>query len=88
MGSLEQQIKVKLVETLELELSPDQIDDERPLFGEQGLGLDSVDVLEVVAMLQMEYQVEIPDRETATRVLVNVRTIADFVRARPQPQPG
>jgi acyl carrier protein len=82
MDTLEQQIKQKLVETLELDLTPAEIEDDRPLFGEKGLGLDSVDVLEIVAMLQMEFGVEIPDRETATRVLVDVRSMAAYVRAR------
>jgi len=80
MDSLERQIKEKIVEVLELDIDPGQIGDETPLFGEEGLGLDSVDVLEVVAMLQMDFNMEIPDKKTATAVLANVRTMADYVR--------
>ena len=77
--TLEQQIKQKLVETLELKISPDKIDDNAPLFVE-GLGLDSVDALEVAAMLSMHFNVEIKDSESARTVLANIKSIADFVR--------
>ena len=69
MESLEQQIKNKLVEVLELDMEPDEIEDEQSLFGEEGLGLDSVDGLEVAAMLQLEFDVEIPNRDQADKVL-------------------
>lgn len=80
MESLEQQIKEKLVEVLELDMEPDEIDDSNPLFGEGGLGLDSVDGLEVAAMLQLEFEVEIPNRDQADRVLASVKTMADYIR--------
>lgn len=80
MKSLEQQIKEKLVQVLELDMDPAEIDESKPLFGHEGLGLDSVDVLEVVAMLQMDFNVEISDREEASEILTTVRNIADFVR--------
>jgi len=77
--TLEQQIREKLVETLELKITPDQIDDHAPLFVE-GLGLDSVDALEVAAMLSMHFNVEISDKESAKQVLASVKSIADYVR--------
>ncbi len=80
MESLELQIKEKIVEVLELDVVPADIEDSRSLFGDEGLGLDSVDVLEVVAMLQMDFDVEIADREEASKILANVGTIAAFVR--------
>ena len=80
MASLEQQIKEKLVEVLELDMEPDEIDDSKPLFGEEGLGLDSVDGLEVAAMLQLEFEVEIPNRDQADRVLGSIKTMADYIR--------
>ena len=79
MATLEQQIKEKLVQTLELKISPDKIDDNAPLFVE-GLGLDSVDALEVAAMLSMHFNVEITDRDNAKAVLANIKSMADFVR--------
>lgn len=77
--TLEQQIKEKLIETLELKITPEKIDDTAPLFIE-GLGLDSVDALEVAAMLSMHFDVEITDKESAKEVLSSIRSIADFVR--------
>ena len=80
MESLEQQIKEKLIEVLELDVEPDEIDDSQPLFGEDGLGLDSVDGLEVAAMLQLEFEVDIPNRDEADRVLANITTMAEYIR--------
>ena len=77
--SLEQQIKQRLVETLELKITPDKIDDDAPLFIE-GLGLDSVDALEVAAMLSMHFNVEITDRDSAKEILKSVKSIADYIR--------
>ncbi len=84
MESLEQQIKNKLVEVLELDMEPDEIEDEQSLFGEEGLGLDSVDGLEVAAMLQLEFDVEIPNRDQADKVLSSVSAMADYVRKHKQ----
>lgn len=77
--SLEQQIKEKLVETLELKIAPDKIDDDAPLFFE-GLGLDSVDALEVAAMLSAHFNVEITDSEKPKEIFKNIRSIAEYVR--------
>jgi acyl carrier protein len=77
--TLEQKIKEKLIETLELKITPDKIDDNAPLFVE-GLGLDSVDALEISAMLSMHFNVEIKDADTAKAVLANIKSIADYVR--------
>lgn len=78
--SLEQQIKQRLVETLELGIGADKIDDGMPLFG-AGLGLDSVDALEVAAMLSLHFNVEITDRDAAKEILANVGAIARYIRA-------
>jgi acyl carrier protein len=77
--TLEQRIKQKLVETLELKTTPDKIDDNAPLFIE-GLGLDSVDALEVAAMLSMHFDVELTDKDNAKEVLASIKSIADYVR--------
>ena len=84
--TLEQQIKQRLVETLELGTSADKIDDAMPLF-DGGLGLDSVDALEVAAMLSMHFNVEINDRETARTILSSVGAIAAHIRRQVTPQP-
>lgn len=84
MDVLEQQIKEQLVEVLELDIAPETIEDDQPLFGEDGLGLDSVDGLEVAAMLQLEFEVEIPNRGQADKVLASINAMAAYVRQQKQ----
>ncbi|MBN2577038.1 MAG: acyl carrier protein [Deltaproteobacteria bacterium] len=83
MATLEQQIKEGLVETLGLKISADKIADDTPLFAE-GLGLDSVDVLEIAAMLSSRFGVEIAadDSGRYRAIFANVRALANFVRER------
>jgi acyl carrier protein len=83
MATLEQEIKEKLVATLGLKLAPDAIGDDTPLFAE-GLGLDSVDVLEIAAMLANDYGVEITaaDSSRQREIFANVGALARFVRER------
>jgi acyl carrier protein len=79
--TLEEKIKEQLVQTLELKITPDKIDTDAPLFVD-GLGLDSVDALEVAAMLSMHFDVEITDKDSAREVLKSVKSIANFIRKR------
>jgi acyl carrier protein len=83
MATLEQQIKEGLVETLGLKLAPDKIGDDTPLFAE-GLGLDSVDVLEIAAMLNSRFGAEITAADSGRyrEIFANVRALASFVRER------
>lgn len=78
-SNLEQEIKEKLLQTLEIKIAPEKIDDHAPLFVE-GLGLDSVDAIEVASMLSTHFKVEIPDKESAKRVLASIHSIAEYVR--------
>ena len=72
-------LKELIVRTLRLEdVSPKDIVDSEPLFGE-GLGLDSIDALELVVAIEREYQVEIPDAEVGRRAFASVNALADFV---------
>lgn len=73
---LKRQIKCMLVENLMLQNTADEINDDQPLFGPGGLGLDSVDALQVVVALDKNYGLKIPDPETARKVILNVNTIA------------
>ena len=68
-----------LVESLNLEgVAPDGIDPEARLFGE-GLGLDSIDVLELVLEIERSFGVSIGDEQTGMKVLRSVDTIADYI---------
>jgi len=59
----------------------EQIEDEAPLFG-AGLGLDSIDALELVVMLEKNYGIVIKDIEEGRPAFRSVRTLADFIEAR------
>jgi len=75
-------LKSKIIESLNLQdLSPGQIDDDAPLFG-AGLGLDSIDALELVVMLEKNYSIVIKDIEEGRPAFRSVRTLADFIAAR------
>lgn len=83
MATLEQQIKERLVEALGLKIAVEAIDDNTPLFV-GGLGLDSVDVLEIAAMLSLHFNVEITagDSGRYREIFASVHSLADFVRER------
>ena len=81
MEQLMADLKKQIIEALNLKhLKPDDIGDDQPLFVE-GLGLDSIDVLELVLELERSFGVSITDETTGARVLRTVNTIAEFVEA-------
>ena len=71
-------VKDLIVRRLKLEIDPSTIDDAAPLFGE-GLGLDSIDALELVLELERSFGVTISDEQTGSRVLRSVSSIATFI---------
>ena len=75
-ADLKAQIKNLIVENLMLQFGVEQIADDRPLFGPDSLGLDSVDALQIVVALDKHYGLKIPDPATARQVLQSVSTIA------------
>ena len=78
-ADLRARIKEMLVKNLMLQTTPDQIGDDLPLFGPNGLGLDSIDALEIVLELQRTFGVEISDEQVGQRVLRSVETIVGFI---------
>ncbi len=86
-SNLREEIKQAIVRSLRLPISPQEIGDSMPLFGE-GLGLDSIDVLELVLELERSFGVSITDEETGSRVLRSVDTIADFITAEGSRKPA
>ena len=78
--TLKADLKKLIVETLLLEDTDSQdIDDDAPLFGE-GLGLDSIDALELVVALEKTYRVIIEDEEVGKTAFASVNALAAFVR--------
>ena len=72
------EVKTAIVRCLRMPIKPEEIGDDMPLF-DQGLGLDSIDALEIVLELQRSFGVEITDEEVGRRVLRSVRTITEFI---------
>src|SRR5580704_13223610 len=85
--SLQSAIKKAIVRSLRLPIAPEEIDTSTPLFGD-GLGLDSIDVLELVLELERGFGVSISDEQTGTRVLQSVETIASFIMAERRKNPA
>ncbi len=74
------ELKRLIIESLKLEdLAPEDIEDDSQLFGD-GLGLDSIDALELVVALEKKYGVVIPDSEVGEQVFRSINTLAQFVR--------
>jgi acyl carrier protein len=78
--TLRTDIKQAIIRSLRLPITAEEIGDDVPLFGE-GLGLDSIDVLELVLELERSFGVSVSDEATGARVLRTVNTIAEFVEA-------
>jgi acyl carrier protein len=76
---LESQVKRAIVRCLRMPIAAGDIQDDMPLFGE-GLGLDSIDALEIVLELQRSFGVVVSDEQMGQRVLRSVRTITEFIR--------
>jgi acyl carrier protein len=79
--TLKQDIKRLMVENLMLQVSPEEIGDNQPLFGPGSVGLDSVDALQLVVALDKAYGLKIADSEVARRTLFSVDTMAAAVAA-------
>jgi len=75
-------IKEVLVEELMLQDEPDEITDDIPLFGGDGLGLDSVDALQLVVALEKHFGLKVEDAEAAKGILQSVNTIFDAISAK------
>ena len=81
MDALVEELKVKLIEQLNLEdIKPEEINPSEPLFGE-GLGLDSIDALELIVLLERDYGIKISDPKEGRKVFATLLTMAEYIRA-------
>jgi len=79
MEELLLKIKEQVIEVLNLEdIEPDDIDTDAPLFGD-GLGLDSIDALELIVLLEKHYGIKIEDPKDGKKIFYSIRTIAEYI---------
>lgn len=80
MSDLKENLKAQIIEQLNLEdLTPSDIQDEAPLFGDQGLGLDSIDALEFIVLLESNYGIKIADPSQGRDIFHSVNSLADYI---------
>jgi len=77
-SELKEQVKKQIVQFLNLSVSPADIKDEEPLFGE-GLGLDSIDSIELIVLLSREYGIDIKDPKEGRKILTDINTMVDYI---------
>ncbi|MGV3612976.1 MAG: phosphopantetheine-binding protein [Fluviicola sp.] len=80
MSDLKENLKAQIIEQLNLEdLTPADIQDDTALFGEDGLGLDSIDALEFIVLLDSNYGIKIADPAEGKQIFYSVNTLADYI---------
>lgn len=73
-------LKKEIIEALNLEeLKPENIGDNASLFGNDGLGLDSIDALELIVLMEKNYGIKIPDASESREIFTSVKTMADYI---------
>lgn len=79
MDELIAKLKEQVIEQLNLEdISPEDIGNKDPLFGD-GLGLDSIDALELIVLLEREYGIKIEDPSEGKKIFVSIETMAKYI---------
>ena len=82
MEQLINEIKLKLIDALNLDgMNPEDIDNDAPLFGDEGLGLDSIDVLELIVLLERNYGIRLANPQEGKDVFRSIAVMADYVNA-------
>ncbi|WP_312741826.1 phosphopantetheine-binding protein [Sphingobacterium multivorum] len=81
MEELKSELKMKIIEALNLEeVTVDEIEDQAPLFGD-GLGLDSIDALELTVLLDKDYGIKVTDPKIGKTIFQSIETLAAYISA-------
>ena len=81
MENIKNTLKTQIIEALNLQgMKPEDIDDNAQLFGD-GLGLDSIDSLELMVLLERNYGIKVEDAREGRKVLSSVQSMADYIQA-------
>ncbi len=84
MDELIEKLKAELIAALNLEdMEPGEMDAEAPLFGD-GIGLDSIDALEIIVLLEKEYDIKISDPREGKDIMYSIGTLARFIESKPK----
>ncbi|MGA2192951.1 MAG: phosphopantetheine-binding protein [Nitrospirota bacterium] len=78
INEVKERLRRLIVERLKLQMAPEDIDDAAPLFGE-GLGLDSIDALELVVGLEQEFGVQVPDEAVGREAFASINALAEYI---------
>ncbi len=81
MENLREELKHKIISVLNLEdVAPEDIETNAPLFG-SGLGLDSIDALELIVLLDKEYGIKLADPKKGKEIFESIETMASYIEA-------
>lgn len=81
MEELIKQLKEQIKDALNLEdLTLEEFDENAPLFGDDGIGLDSIDALEIIVLLEKNYGIRLANAAEGKNIFKNVKTIAEYVQ--------
>lgn len=79
MSELAEELKEKIISQLNLEdVRPEELTNDTPLFGE-GLGLDSIDALELIVMLEKNYGIKLADPKEGRKIFESIQSMADYI---------
>jgi acyl carrier protein len=82
MSDFKTVLKERIIEQLNLEdLTPDDINNSDILFGDEGLGLDSIDALEFIVLLEQFYDIKITDPSQGREIFHSIDTLSDFINS-------
>lgn len=80
MENLKEELKKQIIEQLNLEdKKPSDIADDAPLFGDNGIGLDSIDALELIVPLDKHYHIKLSNPEEGKKVFQSINSMADYI---------
>ncbi len=80
MENLINELKLKIIDALNLDgMTPEDIDNDAPLFGDEGLGLDSIDVLELIVLMEKNYGIRLDSPSKGKEVFRSVVVMAQYI---------
>ncbi len=80
MEELIVELKKEIIDVLNLEgMTPDDIDSDAPMFGDEGLALDSIDALELIVLMEKNYGIKLANAAAGKEVFKSIRVMAEYI---------